>query len=156
MKRKGLLLFLGFITLALILFPESNIQSGKAALTLCFTSVIPSLFPFFVLCRILIDLGAAELLGKYTGGFMKKLFHYSRRDRIRTCGLYVPNVALYQAEPHAVIRWAQRYAASFIKTNPLPRLTRNACWPFAIMPARFLSRGRLVQPCSAASSGDFF
>ncbi len=27
----------------------------------------------------------------------------SRRDRIRTCGLYVPNVALYQAEPHAVI-----------------------------------------------------
>ncbi len=77
MKRKGLLLFLGFITLALILFPESNIQSGKAALTLCFTSVIPSLFPFFVLCRILIDLGAAELLGKYTGGFMKKLFHIS-------------------------------------------------------------------------------
>ena len=32
---------------------------------------------------------------------MKKLFHYSRRDRIRTCGLYVPNVALYQAEPHS-------------------------------------------------------
>ena len=26
---------------------------------------------------ILIDLGAAELLGKYTGGFMKKLFHIS-------------------------------------------------------------------------------
>ena len=24
----------------------------------------------------------------------------NRSDRIRTCGLYVPNVALYQAEPH--------------------------------------------------------
>ena len=27
-----------------------------------------------------------------------------RGERIRTSGLYVPNVALYQAEPHAVIR----------------------------------------------------
>ncbi len=26
-----------------------------------------------------------------------------RGDRIRTCGLYVPNVALYQTEPHLVI-----------------------------------------------------
>ena len=25
----------------------------------------------------------------------------NRSDRIRTCGLYVPNVALYQAEPHS-------------------------------------------------------
>ena len=26
---------------------------------------------------------------------------WNRSDRIRTCGLYVPNVALYQAEPHS-------------------------------------------------------
>ena len=29
---------------------------------------------------------------------------FNRRDWIRTSDLYVPNVALYQAEPHAVIR----------------------------------------------------
>ena len=29
----------------------------------------------------------------------------SRRDKIWTCDLYVPNVALYQAEPHAVMRY---------------------------------------------------
>ena len=28
---------------------------------------------------------------------------FNRRDRIRTCDLCVPNAALYQAEPHAVI-----------------------------------------------------
>ena len=28
-------------------------------------------------------------------------FCNNRRDRIRTCDFYVPNVALYQAEPHA-------------------------------------------------------
>ena len=26
----------------------------------------------------------------------------NRRDRIRTCDFYVPNVALYQTEPHLV------------------------------------------------------
>lgn len=30
-------------------------------------------------------------------GFSNK----NRSDRIRTCDLYVPNVALYQAEPHS-------------------------------------------------------
>ncbi len=25
---------------------------------------------------------------------------FNRGDKIRTCGLYVPNVALYQTEPH--------------------------------------------------------
>ena len=32
----------------------------------------------------------------------------NRRDKIRTCDLYVPNVALYQAEPHAVIKYVTR------------------------------------------------
>ena len=29
-----------------------------------------------------------------------KMCKHGRGDRIRTCGFYVPNVALYQAEPH--------------------------------------------------------
>ena len=32
-------------------------------------------------------------------------FSIGRGDKIRTCGLYVPNVALYQTEPHLVIKW---------------------------------------------------
>ena len=31
--------------------------------------------------------------------------HRHRRDKIRTCDLYVPNVALYQTEPHAVYNY---------------------------------------------------
>ena len=30
-------------------------------------------------------------------------YFFGRGDKIRTCGLYVPNVALYQTEPHLVI-----------------------------------------------------
>ena len=34
---------------------------------------------------------------------------YGRDDRIRTCGLCVPNATLYQAEPHPVIfAWSRK------------------------------------------------
>lgn len=33
-----------------------------------------------------------------------RLFLLGRGDRIRTCGLYVPNVALHQAELHLVVK----------------------------------------------------
>ena len=48
----------------------------------------------------------------------------SRRDRIRTCDFYVPNVALYQAEPHAanmyiIITWKKKqlFFDFFIKVH---------------------------------------
>ena len=34
-------------------------------------------------------------------GLQKSVILWRRSDRIRTCDLYVPNVALYQAEPHS-------------------------------------------------------
>ena len=36
-----------------------------------------------------------------------------RRDRIRTCDFYVPNVALYQAEPHAADKYTNTYWEKF-------------------------------------------
>ncbi len=36
-----------------------------------------------------------------------------RRDRIRTCDFYVPNVALYQAEPHAADKYINTYWEKF-------------------------------------------
>ena len=40
---------------------------------------------------------------KETQVLYQYLSFHSRRDRIRTCDLFVPNEALYQAEPHAAI-----------------------------------------------------
>ncbi len=49
--------------------------------------------------------------GRFPHHFNKKrkdlrrgLFFFGRDDRIRTCGLCVPNATLYQAEPHPVIK----------------------------------------------------
>ena len=33
---------------------------------------------------------------------LRRFFYFGRDDRIRTCGLCVPNATLYQAEPHPV------------------------------------------------------
>ena len=40
------------------------------------------------------------------------LFFRSRRDRIRTCDLSVPNRTLYQAEPHAVRCYMDYYIST--------------------------------------------
>ena len=37
-----------------------------------------------------------------------------RGDKIRTCDFYVPNVALYQAEPHLDIKFVERHALSLL------------------------------------------
>ena len=55
----------------------------------------------------MIKFGPIELA--YTDNFKRmkkrhqKVSFFHRRDRIRTCDLFVPNEALYQAEPHAVM-----------------------------------------------------
>lgn len=62
----------------------------------------------------------SRILGTYhlAGGFLhtkrkplNRAALKSRDDRIRTCGLLVPNEALYQAEPHPVNIIAIKFTA---------------------------------------------
>ncbi len=65
------------ITLFLAFSPSVSLDSARIALKLCETTVIPSLFPFFVCSGILIRLGAADLLGKLMAPVMKPIFRLS-------------------------------------------------------------------------------
>ena len=47
---------------ALLLLPEVSAQAARDAMLLCAQTLIPSLFPFFVLSSLLIACGASELL----------------------------------------------------------------------------------------------
>ena len=47
---------------ALLLLPEVSAQAAQDAMLLCAQTLIPSLFPFFVLSSLLIACGASELL----------------------------------------------------------------------------------------------
>ena len=50
---------------------------------------------------------------------------FGRGDKIRTCDFYVPNVALYQAEPHLVIELFLAPRALPVVTKPLSSLLCN-------------------------------
>lgn len=67
--------------LAVVLFaagilinPSGAILAARNALVTCVNSVIPSLFPFFVCSRMLIEMGAAEHMGKILAPVMKPVF----------------------------------------------------------------------------------
>ena len=55
----------------------------------------------------------------------------SRRDRIRTCDLCVPNAALYQAEPRADIK-----LLDFDSTSRMQRSTKLSCT--SIQPSNYI------------------
>lgn len=63
--------------LALILYPTQSMDAGRQGLQLCFNVIIPSLFPFFVLSSLVVELGMARYLGRAVEGLMWPLFRVS-------------------------------------------------------------------------------
>ena len=75
LKRNILpLIFLGF-TLCLLIFSKSNLPAVKSGLTLWATSVVPSLFPFFVSTELLMHTRIVSILGRLLNKYMKPLFN---------------------------------------------------------------------------------
>ena len=73
---RDLLLGLGLLlaTLALMLYPKESMAAVRDGLQLCYNVIIPSLFPFFVLSALVVDLGLAGHLGRALEGVMRPLF----------------------------------------------------------------------------------
>ena len=61
----------------LLAFPDTGAQAARDALSLCAQTVIPSLFPFFVLSSLLISCGASGLLSSLLAPLMHPLFGLS-------------------------------------------------------------------------------
>lgn len=60
---------------ALLLFPAQSADAAREGLSLCLQSVLPSLFPFFVLSSMLVASGAAEAFGHALEPVMRPLFY---------------------------------------------------------------------------------
>ena len=75
--RRNLLLSLSLLGLAVFwIVRSSDIHAAtEAALRLCVYSLLPALFPFFVLTSFLISLGFPAALGRLLRGPMERLFH---------------------------------------------------------------------------------
>ncbi len=73
---RDLLLGAGLLcaTLSLIYYPDSGSAAASEGLTLCYRVIIPSLFPFFVLSSLVVELGMSRYLGRMLEGVMPPLF----------------------------------------------------------------------------------
>lgn len=60
---------------ALLLRPAEASQAVREGLGMCAATVIPALFPFFVVLSLLLKLGAAAPLQRLCGSFMGPVFH---------------------------------------------------------------------------------
>ncbi len=65
---------LALTTLGFVVFPKACVESARTGLELCGNVIIPSLFPFFVLSSLVVDLGLAGYLGRALEGVMRPLF----------------------------------------------------------------------------------
>lgn len=64
-------------TAGLVAAPSQAIAGAKDGLALCGNVIIPSLFPFFVLASLVVDLGLAAYLGRALERVMRPLFRVS-------------------------------------------------------------------------------
>ncbi|MDD4715941.1 MAG: nucleoside recognition domain-containing protein [Oscillospiraceae bacterium] len=65
------------IAIALVMFPKESVEAAKSGITLSANVIIPSLFPFFVLSTLLVDLGLANYFGKALERIMRPFFNLS-------------------------------------------------------------------------------
>ncbi len=75
-NRHGVLTTLALIcaAVALVAAPEEAMDGAKSGLSLCLNVIVPSLFPFFVLSSLVVDLGIAARLGRILEPVMRPLF----------------------------------------------------------------------------------
>lgn len=61
-------------TAALLRWPQESMDAAREGLRLCGNVIIPSLFPFFVLSSLVVELGMSQYLGRLLEGVMGPLF----------------------------------------------------------------------------------
>ena len=61
-------------TAALLHWPQESMEAVREGLNLCGNVILPSLFPFFVLSALIVELGLSQYLGKLLEPVMRPLF----------------------------------------------------------------------------------
>ncbi len=79
MKRKYqellAVLIIMFLYLGIIINPKLIIESGITSINIFKTKLFPSIFPFFVLASLLLNLGLADKISRKLNFLIKRLFH---------------------------------------------------------------------------------
>ena len=71
--------FASVAAISLVLLKSDTVMPAMLAATkVCLNTVIPSLFPFMVLCDVFVNSGAAEMIASVLGGIFEKIFGIGR------------------------------------------------------------------------------
>ena len=77
LRGTAALLFPVFFGAALLFFPDVSAAAAREGVALCLQTVLPSLFPFFVLSSLLVQSDVPRLLSRAMAGVMYPLFGVS-------------------------------------------------------------------------------
>ena len=77
LKKSAALAPVVYLIVYMVIDPQSCVESARYGLRLCAETVVPSLFPFFVVSSLFMSLGAGELAGRYLSRIMKPIFGVS-------------------------------------------------------------------------------
>lgn len=116
MKRIVPYLFVAYITLMILIYPQNAIMSAKSGLHLCYEVIIPSLFPFFICSGLLIYSGLTKVLAKFSGPFMKPLFNVGGAG---SSALVLGTVSGY---PLGALTACQLYESGYLSKTETERL----------------------------------
>ena len=105
--------------------------AARDGLALCGNVIIPSLFPFFVLSSLVVELGMSRYLGRLLEGVMAPLFRVSGRLRLR------PRPGLCRGLPGG----GPARPSPYTRTASAPRRRPSGCWPSATTQVPPLSWG---------------
>ena len=80
--RRKIYEFLGMMALigcaaALLCYPGEAVEAASKGLELCLNVIIPSLFPFFVISTMTVELGLAQKMGRIIEPMMRRIFNVS-------------------------------------------------------------------------------
>jgi len=115
-------LFLLF-TLSLILFSETNLESAKNGLILWSSSVVPTLFPFFVATELLCKTNLIQILGKSLNKFMKPVFNVPGESAI---ALIMGTISGYPVGAKIVCNLYDKKICSKYEAERLVAFTNNS------------------------------
>lgn len=118
--RAGLLLC-GAV--ALVMYPQQSMQAARDGLSLCWGTIVPSLFPFFVLSGMVVELGMARYLGRMLERFMWPLF---RVNGAGATALVLGLVGGYPVGARTAIELYQKGQCSRTQTERLLAFCNNS------------------------------
>ena len=75
LKRNFISLLFLLFTISILIFSNANLAAVKSGINLWATSVVPSLFPFFVATELLMHTNIVYYIGNILNQFMKPLFN---------------------------------------------------------------------------------